>query len=125
VDDDRRAIDCARRNAAALQVEAQVRVLHLDLLAASSKTAGALEKSGFGPFDLVFADPPYARAQAAADRLAELAARGLFGPRALLVIEHAARAEPARPAAFAALAAYRYGDTAVALWETIAEPGQS
>jgi 16S rRNA (guanine966-N2)-methyltransferase len=125
VDDDRKAAQCARENVKALGVADRARVLELDLLGALDKVALALAKSGVAPFSLVFADPPYAQAQQAVQRLAELHARGLFAPQALFVIEHAARAIPERPPGFVETSTYRYGDTGVLLWETIAPSPKS
>jgi 16S rRNA (guanine966-N2)-methyltransferase len=124
-DSDRKAVACVRENARALGVEARVRALELDLLAAPGKVAAALERTGLAPFTLVFVDPPYTLVQSATELLAVLAERRLFAPRAAIVVEHASRSAPERPACFTELAAYRYGDTAVALWETIAEPSDS
>lgn len=125
VDDDRKAAQCARENVKALGVADRARVLELDLLGALDRVAGTLEQSGIAPFTLVFADPPYELAQEAVQRLAELLARGVFAPQALFVIEHAARAIPERPAGFVETSTYRYGDTGVLLWETIAPPQKS
>jgi 16S rRNA (guanine966-N2)-methyltransferase len=125
VDKDRKAAQCARENARALGISERVRVLELDLLGAIAKVDTALQRSGVAPFSLVFADPPYTLVQDAVERLGELHARGSFAARALLVIEHGARAVPERPAGFTELATYRYGDTGVLLWETIAQPPNS
>ena len=125
VDNDRRAADCARLNVQALGLQAQIGVVLLDLLGPLQKVFAAIEHLTPDPFSLVFADPPYALAQRAADRLAELAERGLFSAGAHIVLEYASRTAPARPKAFAEVTTYRYGDTSVALWETIADPAQS
>jgi 16S rRNA (guanine966-N2)-methyltransferase len=125
VDDDRKAVHCARENVKALGVADRAQVLELDLLGAPEKVVSALRGSGIAPFALVFADPPYRLAQEAVQRLAELHAHGLFAPQALFVIEHAARAIPERPAGFVETSTYRYGDTGVLLWETIAPPQKS
>lgn len=47
-----------------------------------------------GPFDLAFADPPYASLEVATRALATLAASGAFTEHAVAVLEHAARDEP-------------------------------
>ena len=125
VDSDRRALLAIRENAQALGLGRKLRALPLDLLGPATKVAAALEQSGFAPFSLVFADPPYSLAQSATERLAELAQRSLFEPGALVVLEHAARTLPALPAGFRELSSYRYGDTGVRLWETIAPPQKS
>lgn len=124
-DSERKAVLSVKENARALDLAERVRVLQLDLLGAAAKVASALDRTGFAPFTLVFSDPPYTLVQPAVALIAELAERSLLAPSAAVVIEHAQKHAPARPAAFAELAAYRYGDTAVVLWEWIAEPADS
>jgi len=65
-----------------------------------------------GPFDLVFADPPYALAAGAvAGLLTGLADDRWLRPDALLVLERPARdPQPAWPATIAALKHRRYGE---------------
>jgi 16S rRNA (guanine966-N2)-methyltransferase len=67
---------------------------------------------GQGPYDVVFADPPYAlRAEEVTGMLAELADRGWLAPGALVVLERATRSGPVSwPAGFAADRARRYGE---------------
>ena len=125
VDEDRKAVACVQQNARALGLTERVRAIELDLLGSSAKVVAALQRTGSAPFTLVFADPPYTLVQSAAELLQQLAAQRLLAPAAAIVVEHAHRQPPARPACFAELAAYRYGDTAIALWETIAEAGDS
>jgi 16S rRNA (guanine966-N2)-methyltransferase len=124
-DSDRKAVSCIRENVRALGLEARVRTLELDLQRTPAKVAAAIERAGLAPFSLVFVDPPYALVPAAVDLLAALAERQLLAVGAIAVVEHARKSPPERPARFAELAAYRYGDTGVALWETIAEPADS
>jgi len=84
----------------------------------------ALER--LGPFSLVFADPPWADAQAALGVLEKLAESSLLAPAARLVLEHAART-PLVPKAGARLSAIdtrRWGDTAVTIFELIEAPEQ-
>jgi 16S rRNA G966 N2-methylase RsmD len=114
-----------QQNARALGLLAHVRAIELDLLGPSARLAAALQRTGSAPFTLVFADPPYTLVQSAAELLPQLATRGLLAPSCAIVLEHAHRQPPVRPARFAELAAYRYGDTAIALWETIAEAADS
>jgi 16S rRNA (guanine966-N2)-methyltransferase len=125
VDDDKRAVACVQQNARALGLTARVRALELDLLRPAGKVAAALERVEGAPFTLVFADPPYTLVQSAVELLPQLLSRRLLAPSAAIVVEHARKQPPARPACFAELAAYRYGDTAIALWETIAEAADS
>lgn len=119
-DRDPRAVACVKQNAKALGVEAQVRALALDLLGPPAKVASALGRFG-APFDLVFADPPYALAEPAAALLSTLRERGVLGGGAAVVFEHGSKVGLAPPAGFAPLADYVYGDTAVQLWEAIAD----
>ena len=79
----------------------------------------ALER--LGPFSLVFADPPWADAQAALEILERLAARSLLAPAARLVLEHAARTPPvlSKEARLSAIDTRRWGDTAVTIFELI------
>ncbi len=120
VDRDPRAVACVKQNAKALAVEPQVRALALDLLGAPHKVVSALGRFA-GPFDLVFADPPYALAEPAAALLTALRERGLLRAGAAVVFEHGSKAQLAPPAGFGPLADYVYGDTAVQLWEAIAD----
>lgn len=64
------------------------------------------------PFDLVFADPPYALAATAVDALlSRLASGGWLAPGAVVVVERAARDDPPTwPNGFDALKQKRYGD---------------
>jgi 16S rRNA (guanine966-N2)-methyltransferase len=68
------------------------------------------------PFDLVFADPPYAMSDdALAPVLAALARPGWLAESAVVVVERSARAgEPSWPTEITALRSRRYGDAV--LW---------
>jgi 16S rRNA (guanine(966)-N(2))-methyltransferase RsmD len=79
----------------------------------------ALER--LGPFSLVFADPPWADAQAAVQILERLAAHSLLAPAARLVLEHAARTPLvlSKEARLSAIDTRRWGDTAVTIFELI------
>jgi len=83
VESDRRAADCIRRNAATCGLEDRVQVR-------CEPVARALARSGLGPFDLVFLDPPYREGPAAV--LAALAP--LLAEGAAVVAEHDAGAPP-------------------------------
>jgi 16S rRNA (guanine966-N2)-methyltransferase len=65
-----------------------------------------------GPYDVVFADPPYALpAEEVTGTLTELADRGWLAPGALVVLERATRSGPVSwPAGFTADRARRYGE---------------
>jgi 16S rRNA (guanine966-N2)-methyltransferase len=65
-----------------------------------------------GPFDVVFADPPYALPdEQVSGMLGALAGRGWLAPEALVVVERATRSGPVSwPAGFTADRARRYGE---------------
>ncbi|MES1176278.1 MAG: 16S rRNA (guanine(966)-N(2))-methyltransferase RsmD [Myxococcales bacterium] len=104
-----------RTNLATLGVESRATLLPIRAEAALR----ALER--VGPFDLVFADPPWADAQAALGVLEKLASTSLLAPAARLVLEHAARTPPTLKADSRLLATdtRRWGDTAVTIFEVI------
>jgi 16S rRNA (guanine966-N2)-methyltransferase len=120
VDSDRHAIEAAAQNVKDLELGDRARTLQLDLLGAADKVVASLRRTGFAPFGLAFADPPYAVTPAAVELLADLAQGEMLRPGAAVVLEHGKRAKFERPACFRELAIYRYGDSQVALWETIA-----
>lgn len=67
-----------------------------------------------GPFDLVFADPPYQDTGAALTLLATFATHeGLFAPAVRIVVEHASRAPLPEVPELVAIDTRRYGDTAL------------
>jgi len=82
----------------------------------------ALER--LAPFSLIFADPPWADAQAALAVLEKLAASSLLQPAARLVLEHAARTPPIQKdgSRLKLLDLRRWGDTAVTIFELIEAP---
>jgi 16S rRNA (guanine966-N2)-methyltransferase len=117
VDASRRAADVARRNVAALGLQREVRVVAdaAERFAAGAAPAtGAADGAGRG-FDVVFLDPPYDLAEDALTTvLAHLAAPGVLGPDAVVVVERSTRSpEPGWPAGLAAFARKDYGETAV------------
>jgi 16S rRNA (guanine(966)-N(2))-methyltransferase RsmD len=70
-----------------------------------------------GPYDIVFADPPYAEGSELPTLLAEPRADGWFAPDSRLVIEHAAKtALPTSLGCTKFVRRYRYGDTALSLY---------
>ena len=118
VESSRAAQEAIRSNVLALGVG--MRAILLPLRAEASMKA--LER--LGPFTLVFADPPWADAQAALAVLETLAGSSLLAPAARLVLEHAARTPPT-PKAGARLHAVdtrRWGDTAITIFELIEAP---
>jgi 16S rRNA (guanine966-N2)-methyltransferase len=75
-----------------------------------------------GPYDVLFADPPYADVDAFASCLNDVAGDALLAPDARVIIEHAAKTSlPARVGICALRRAYRYGDTSLSLYAPAAE----
>lgn len=70
-----------------------------------------------GPYDIAFADPPYAEASELSLLLAEPRTDELFAPDSWLVIEHATKtALPGSLGCTKFLRRYCYGDTALSLY---------
>ena len=120
VESDARALKSLRASLHDLGLDARARTLRLTLSAGMLSTLA--RQTANAPFDLVFADPPYADLEAAVALFSALPAAGLLSPGAHLVIEHAARDSLQLPEYLASVAAYRYGDTRVSLL-TWAPPG--
>ena len=99
----RDALGVCRRNAATLGFGEVCDIVAADV---TSWLATAEPR----PYDLVLADPPYARP--VADDLTSLAERGWLAPTAVVVVERGARdADVDWPAALTPLRSRRYGDT--------------
>lgn len=109
VESDPRAVRAARANVAALRVGDRVRVL-------PGRVGSVLAAGPDAPYDVVFADPPYALAEAELTRLQEaLLAGGWLTPDAVVVIERTRRSGPLTwVGSITADRARRYGDTV--LW---------
>jgi 16S rRNA (guanine966-N2)-methyltransferase len=75
-----------------------------------------------GPYDVVFADPPYALAgEEVSGILRALAARGWLAPGALVIVERATRSGPVSwPEGFVPERARRYGEAT--FWYGLARP---
>jgi 16S rRNA G966 N2-methylase RsmD len=70
-----------------------------------------------GPYDIVFADPPYAIAQELESLFDDAATDRLFAADSWLVIEHAEKTTlPTHLGRSAFLRRYHYGDTALSLF---------
>lgn len=91
VESARTALPVLRRNLADLGLEGQARVFAMPVEAFLRK-AGSL-----GPFDLVFADPPYAELDLAMQSLARLGPAGALGDAASFVVEHDPKQVPSAP----------------------------
>ena len=100
-------------NIAALGVAARATLLPVR----AEASLPALQR--LGTFSLVFADPPWADAQAALAVLENLFRAGRLAPAARLVLEHAARSAPriAENSPLRAIDTRRWGDTAVTIFE--------
>jgi 16S rRNA (guanine966-N2)-methyltransferase len=106
VDSDAKAISVAKANAAAAGLERDAAFVRRDALSFAGSDARRR-----GPYDLVFADPPYDNTDAAR-LLARL--RVALAPGALVVLEQRfAPGEPAVPTGYILVADRRYGDTRV------------
>ena len=116
VESSKAAQQAIRSNLVSLGVEARATLLPLR----AEASLRALER--LGPFSLVFADPPWADAQAALGVLEKLAGTPLLDPAARLVLEHAARnpPTPAEGGPLGAIDTRRWGDTAVTIFEVLA-----
>ena len=99
------------RSARELGLEEAVTVVIADLEQPGERWLRAIE----GVFDLVLADPPYARIARIEALLSILASRDKLRAGAAVVVEHARREPPTLPAGFSEISSYRYGDTAVLL----------
>jgi 16S rRNA (guanine966-N2)-methyltransferase len=103
------AVAAARANAKAAGLDGAATFLRRDALAFSGTEARRR-----GPFDVVFADPPYAQdvASALLGRLAPALA-----PHAVVVVERRfAAGEPPDTAGYVLVADRRYGDTRVSVY---------
>jgi 16S rRNA (guanine966-N2)-methyltransferase len=108
VESDRRVCEVLRANVAALGLPG-ARVI-------CDRVDGALAEPAAMPFDVLFADPPYALVTAELAGVLTAAARGgWLGPDAVVVVERASR-DPAFawPAGFTAVRERRYGEAT--LW---------
>jgi 16S rRNA (guanine966-N2)-methyltransferase len=109
VENARPAVLALRENLATLDLTEHATVVSQP----ASRAAGAL----FGPFDLVLADPPYAKVAEVAATISTLLARGALSQRARLVIEHASREPAPVVGGFVARPSRSYGDTIVTIYD--------
>ena len=82
------------------------------VLARGPASAGGQDGTAQAGYDVVFADPPYALADAGVSRVLNLLAeRGWLAPGALVIVERATRSAPLNwPAGFVPDRARRYGE---------------
>jgi 16S rRNA (guanine966-N2)-methyltransferase len=99
-------------------------IKNLNLEAKAFVVSGEVERvaSGLGtkgPFDLVFADPPWRLVDAGEPScvLAELNRAGALSSGARVVLEHAARSSPPSIGGLTLADMRRYGDTALAIYK--------
>jgi 16S rRNA (guanine966-N2)-methyltransferase len=105
------ALAALRANIKSLEVEAETMVL-----ASPLERAARLLR---GPFDLVFADPPYAlvRSGEFARAVAPVLASGILAPSATVVVEHDSKDPPPALASLKCVESRRYGDTTLSFYE--------
>ncbi|WP_027946296.1 16S rRNA (guanine(966)-N(2))-methyltransferase RsmD [Amycolatopsis taiwanensis] len=117
VEVDRKAAVVLKANIAGVGLGGSVRVGAVETVLAKERPEE--------PFDVVFADPPYAHDSARLSvMLTALAASGWIAERGLVVIERAGRdGEPDWPGGFEPLRVMRHGDTAVFWAEFVTSQG--
>jgi len=115
VESSREALAALRANVEALGLEERTRVVAGDVAQAVRRLAGA------APFDLVFADPPWALVDADAGLpgavLSDLARRGGIATAGRVVLEHSSRTLPFDIDGLGRLETRRYGDTALTFYK--------
>ena len=116
VESGREAIAAARANITSLGLEAKARLFALDV---GRSTALLAREAESAPFDLAFADPPWALVDTgeAPRALAEIVAAGVLGADAWVVLEHASKTPPADVAGLTRASTRRYGDTALTFYK--------
>jgi 16S rRNA (guanine966-N2)-methyltransferase len=114
------ACESIRANATTLGLSRQLRLLRARVEQARPAVAAD------APFDLVFADPPYAMVSSgeAARSLARLleGSPPLLAPSAVVVVEHAKGDDPPVLPCLAVIETRRYGDTALSFYEAPETP---
>lgn len=107
VESERRAVDVLRRNVITVGLPGAEVV--------AAPVASVVGKPAKAPFDVIFADPPYAVSDADLTAvLTALVQGGWTGPDTVLIVERSVRsAAPDWPAPLVALRSRQYGDTAL------------
>lgn len=116
VEQARDAVSAIRENVRALGADDRVRVL-------STRVDRALEQLE-GPFDVVFADPPYADVRAPGFAALAQKAADLVGPGGVFVLEHASGDEPPAIERLTWDRSRRYGDTTLTFWRASSGSGE-
>lgn len=109
VERERRLLGALGASAKALGVAERVATLSLDLEARPTELAERLR--AHAPFDLVFADPPYAAIAHVVPLLDALREAQVIDDATLIVVEHATKLAPRTHDGLATISSYRYGDT--------------
>jgi 16S rRNA (guanine966-N2)-methyltransferase len=113
VESAREALEALRANVRTLGLDDHVRIVGSDVAQAMRRLGDA------GPFDLVFADPPWAMVDAGPPALVlcDLARRGGIAAEGRVVLEHSARTPSPDIDGLARLDLRRYGDTALTFYK--------
>jgi 16S rRNA (guanine966-N2)-methyltransferase len=118
VESARPALAILRQNLADLGLGNEALVVGQPVAKAAAAVLGAGE-----PFDLVFADPPYAALAEVPPLLDALVEQRALAPGAVLSLEHASRDAPPALRGLAPRPSRRYGDTTVTLYDAVEVPG--
>jgi 16S rRNA (guanine966-N2)-methyltransferase len=104
VDSDPRATEAARANATALGLAGRVEVVR-------NRVDRFLATTEAEPFDIAFADPPYAMPDGEVDEMLGHLAAGWLAPGALVVVERSSRGGgPTWPPSLRSIKQRRYGE---------------
>jgi 16S rRNA (guanine966-N2)-methyltransferase len=120
VERDPKVAEHIRKAARELAVEAAAHVIKEDIAKPRAHAAILAQ----GPYDLVLADPPYRDVPHAVASILLLCQSGLLAEGAVLLLEHAAKTPVSLPPEFVVRSSYRYGDTAVVLFEYTTSKGE-
>ena len=122
VDRERVVCSALRKSARELDVLDETQVLQADLFRGRSRALDRIAAAG--PFELVFADPPYADAGSVVDLLEALWRRGVLAEGAFVVVERPASRTLESIEGLALVAQYRYGDTTADLFTPAPPPAR-